>query len=727
MDKSLVQLLFKSNNHSNSGYYYYLNQLFQSLNKTLVTYVLIAIVIKSVNASDDHSNTLRILDTILSAKGSVNNHTITGLAFASIDSKPVLKKIHCEPIEELTGIRGSIESPNYPNPIHNQTSCQWDIKALNPNHVITISFDDLDIEDKQCPHNKNSKILTNIEENCCFSWIKIFSDSDVESKYCGRSEDNNLILKPFISTSSRVSIKYHKTSLVDSSRGFHLSYITGAPKSAKCRSDEYHCLNGKCIPNKWKCNRRDECGDGSDESNCDDICLSANQMKCNTDSNHVRATVGCYTFPTQRCNSVFDCDNGADEKGCGGCPQDMFVCKTGQICYSESKRCDGTIDCMDYSDELNCGICPHNKVQCGPNALSQCYDPITQRCNQLLDCPNGEDEIGCFSKCHNKILCTSGNGCYSAEERCNGVPECSDYSDEKNCTLELCRAERGNFLCANRRCIRSVWTCDHSNDCSDGTDEINCLKNSVITAAIMGSLICGLLLVIAISCTCKLIALRQVERHHHSSTHTSPSHISYNYDRSFNVNGFTGDSDTPLFRLEQGFFFREPPPSYATAVGGYPTDRNNTYIEQIRQIRRQRRLRRNRRRPPTPPPLDFVGEDNEQNISHSSSTAITCPHLTVSSQTSNSNTNHNETNNQIPNNDSSSNNNNNHNNNKKNTGSIQQNKDEVISGGQSPNSSTDSSNEQPLSPTLSSNSVNIELESIPSLSQSDCDSQPLIR
>ncbi|CAG2107079.1 unnamed protein product [Medioppia subpectinata] len=642
--------------------------------------------------------------------------TITGRTLPSITEKHVQ---NCDRVEELSAIRGSIQSPNYPNPFHNRTSCQWDIKASHPNHIITISFDDLDLEipsdsDKYCSQNLSPKSLTNSDEICCYySWIKIFSELDAERKYCGRSEDNGLIFKPFISTSSRLSIKFHMTQRVGGGRGFHLSYITGAQKSAKCKSDEFHCRNQKCIPNKWKCNRRDECGDGSDELNCEDICLTANQMRCETSSGHRRGSVGCYTFPTQRCNSVWECENGADEKGCGGCPPDMFVCRTIQSCYSESKRCDGIIDCPDFTDELNCGFCTHNRSLCGPNNLSQCYDPFNQRCNRVLDCPNGEDEIGCFKVCQNKILCSSGSGCYSSEERCNGVPECSDYSDEKNCSLDLCRADRGSFLCGNGRCIRAIWTCDRSNDCSDGTDEINCLKNSVITAAIMGSLICGLLLVIAISCTCKLIALRQVERHH-SSTHTSPSHISHNYDRSYSINGFTGDSDTPLFRLEHGFFFREPPPSYATAVGGYPTDRNNSYIEQIRQIRRQRRLRRNRRRPPTPPPLEFVDRDNDPNSSSNSSTTAVIIPLSGDSTPASSPTNINETQNQ-------------NNNNIKSDEQKEETEVGVGVGQSQTTSSNNSSNCSPLNGMLSSNSVNIELESIPSLSQSDCDSQPLIR
>lgn len=267
----------------------------------------------------------------------------------------------------------------------------------------------------------------------------------------------------------------------------------------------------------------------------------------------------------------------------------------------------------------------------------------------------------------------------------------------------MCRAERGSFLCSNGRCIRAVWKCDGQNDCLDSSDELNCLKNSVITAAIMGSLICGLLLVIAISCTCKLIALRQVERH--SSTHTSPSHISHNYDRNFSINGFTGDSDTPLFRLEHGFFFRDPPPSYAAAVGGYQSDRNNSYIEQIRQIRRQRRLRRNRRRPPTPPPIDFNEGENDETISNSSITPAIISNSGVSTTTP-SPTTIGDSQIQIQTN------------NHKNETS----KDEV-----SHSSANESSNCEPINSISSSNDVNIELENIPSLSQSDCDSQPLIR
>lgn len=64
------------------------------------------------------------------------------------------------------------------------------------------------------------------------------------------------------------------------------------------------------------------------------------------------------------------------------------------------------------------------------------------------------------------------------------------------------------------RCLFESWHCDGQVDCKDGTDELNCtviLPRKVITAATVGSLVCGLLLVIAMGCTCKLYSLRTRE------------------------------------------------------------------------------------------------------------------------------------------------------------------------------------------------------------------------
>lgn len=40
------------------------------------------------------------------------------------------------------------------------------------------------------------------------------------------------------------------------------------PAHRPCARDEFRCRNGKCILGKWRCNNKDECGDGSDEKGC---------------------------------------------------------------------------------------------------------------------------------------------------------------------------------------------------------------------------------------------------------------------------------------------------------------------------------------------------------------------------------------------------------------------------------------------------------------------------
>ena len=123
--------------------------------------------------------------------------------------------------------------------------------------------------------------------------------------------------------------------------------------------------------------------------------------------------LNCYS-KNQTCNDVWDCHNGADERGCGPCKPDQFRCRNHIFCYRLEDRCDGDHQCIDKSDELNC-------------------DPWF--CNS---------DNGTF-------LCNNGR-CVYEQWVCDGANDCDDGSDEANCPTPFTRrvittAVLGGTLC----------------------------------------------------------------------------------------------------------------------------------------------------------------------------------------------------------------------------------------------------------------------------------------
>jgi hypothetical protein len=73
-----------------------------------------------------------------------------------------------------------------------------------------------------------------------------------------------------------------------------------------CRSGEFTCSNGRCIMEKWRCDRDDDCGDGSDEIHCTkNQCDPIKQFQC-ADNTCVPAK--------WRCDGELDCNDGSDER-----------------------------------------------------------------------------------------------------------------------------------------------------------------------------------------------------------------------------------------------------------------------------------------------------------------------------------------------------------------------------------------------------------------------------
>ncbi|CAL4120395.1 unnamed protein product, partial [Meganyctiphanes norvegica] len=405
---------------------------------------------------------------------------------------------------------------------------------INPLSNLTIPNDGKESESTESTLRKGKKTKKRRSQKTHFNTqhhnMSILSNTKKIGHLCG-----NIVPQPITTTASTVVIKFYSDGRVHPGHmGFVLHYQITNNKTV-CKLEEFNCGSPSlCIPESWQCNGQKECPDGLDETNC----------------------LGCAGITeSQRCDGLWHCQEGQDELGCFDCSADEWSCGENDECYKKFQRCNGKTNCHNGVDEAYCN-CGRNQSRCSPNS-AYCYDPLTQRCDGVLVCPGGEDEMDC-GRCGSQgglvgvhmIACSNGEECYSSTKRCDGVSECRDGSDEHNCSPQLCHPKHGAFLCANSHCIRDAWRCDQFDDCGDASDEDDCLRNSVIVAAAMGGLVCSLLLVIAVGCTCRLYALRlglnnriQTQRGIRRSTQLAP-----------------------LTRLEQHLLQREPPPSYSVAV-----------------------------------------------------------------------------------------------------------------------------------------------------------------
>ncbi|KAL1509813.1 hypothetical protein ABEB36_004494 [Hypothenemus hampei] len=260
---------------------------------------------------------------------------------------------------------------------------------------------------------------------------------------------------------------------------------------SSCSSNHFSCGNGLCVPNGWKCDGENDCGDNSDEMRCGTAPCPVTFHMCSD---------GKCLPHYWRCDFDMDCADGSDEINCPkqNCTESQFQCDNGR-CISKNWRCDGENDCRDNSDERNCD--PDRPAECKGEDEFQCISgavtciPNTWKCDDEPDCRDGSDEVNCSNNICSEVQFSCGpptNRCIFKTWVCDGDLDCADGRDEANCTATVkpdqskpnidAFASKNRscqdwmFKCGNDRCIPTWWKCDEVDDCGDGSDEVNCSK-----------------------------------------------------------------------------------------------------------------------------------------------------------------------------------------------------------------------------------------------------------
>ncbi|KAH0549345.1 hypothetical protein KQX54_008464 [Cotesia glomerata] len=265
-------------------------------------------------------------------------------------------------------------------------------------------------------------------------------------------------------------------------------------KTLSCdKTTQFTCRDKKCISISLFCDGTSDCNDGSDEDSemCNFYDYENYEGLAPCPPMDFTCGDGSCIPQSSVCDGFDDCPRAEDELNCDrGCTPTQFKCATGGKCIEDIYRCDGHPDCPDKSDE-NCGVnntsnnlpvdgrVTERPVECDTARTEmRCGDgkciSLRRKCDGIPDCLDNSDERDCGKCAINEWRCISGE-CLRENLRCDGRAHCRDGSDEANCVN---KCPTGMFRCNDGICLDQRRRCDGRPHCHDGSDEINCKNTS---------------------------------------------------------------------------------------------------------------------------------------------------------------------------------------------------------------------------------------------------------
>lgn len=257
----------------------------------------------------------------------------------------------------LSQKQGNFTSPLYPSFYPPAKDCKWTI-TVAPGSKVRLRFTMFRM--------KEPGVDTRL---CHKDYVEIMGN-----KYCGEVASLSLT-----SDTNVLVVKFH-SDRSHTDKGFSAEYSSYDP-SNPC-PDRFACTNGLCIDQKLKCDGWNDCGDMSDE------------RQCNCDKDQFACSNGMCKPKLWVCDHVNDCGDGSDEKICG-CAQNEFQCGN-RVCLPQSVQCDDKQDCKDGSDEVGCktdaSICTDYSFKCKSGV---CINKVNAECDRVQDCSDNSDETIC--------------------------------------------------------------------------------------------------------------------------------------------------------------------------------------------------------------------------------------------------------------------------------------------------------------------------------------------
>ncbi|XP_073985789.1 uncharacterized protein isoform X2 [Rhodnius prolixus] len=199
----------------------------------------------------------------------------------------------------------------------------------------------------------------------------------------------------------------------------NLDYYELKSKSLRCENS-FVCSNGKCLSNSTLCNNKDDCGDKSDEKNCSWL---ENEFKIKLIGNSISNEGTIQVFGNGRWGLI--CDDQFDLKAADvACRHLGYSLGAAQV---KRHTLPSTLVGSDHTfllDDIECTGTEQKLVECKHAGWGvhncQPHEAAGVVCKT--------NEMDCGSKYWN---CVHSKECIPINFICDGVPDCSDKSDEK--------------------------------------------------------------------------------------------------------------------------------------------------------------------------------------------------------------------------------------------------------------------------------------------------------